>query len=481
MAEKFIHINVGAKIPTIVDCVRLKPNQSYSDTITQDTDYNENSGVSLVFKNYCTQSFTVPSIDWFTDTVNGGNFRAYTDSFIITPNQEVSIPLKYEGTYLSDILSHIYQLELNGVTNMFTLTINVPFVNTPPVIQNISLDLDNREEYTFLLTDFTSKFTDIDGDNLDTVKISGTTTNFKLQGVAYVSGTEITSTQISNGLLKYIAPDINTQSSETFTWNATDVNGAISNTANISINASAFCVEPTLVSVEMVDNSTVTYTWDNNGVEYSNLSTMLLEVSTNGGSTYTSLASVSPSLLTYTISSNVVNSISNGSSVKFRVTSNGSACGALPSNVITQTWNKLSEISIENINSSGINSKCFDIVVSYQDFNGKVNLWTAISNNGETQSSILQLLTSSSLVFPETSISANEATPYVQDIQEMIFTIGTHQVCINISGLPNSSDTNSDSLSTYIVEGGFSILTEDNTEIDGTGVYVTETGFEEIV
>ena len=157
MAEKFIHINVAAKIPTLADCVKLKAGQSYSATIIQGDDYNGNSGVNLVFNNFCSEAFTVPSIDWFTDTVDGGNFRAYTDSFIILPNQEKSMPLKFIGTYLSDVTSHAYTLTLNGVSNTFTLTITIPVENNPPIISNFSKLLENRAEYTFLLTDFTSK------------------------------------------------------------------------------------------------------------------------------------------------------------------------------------------------------------------------------------------------------------------------------------------------------------------------------------
>ena len=112
------------------------------------------------------------------DTLVGGNFRAYTDSFIILPNQEKSIPLKFIGTYLSDVTSHVYTLTLNGVSNAFTLTITIPVENNPPIISNFSKLLENRAEYTFLLTDFTSKYNDIDGNALDGVIISGGTSNF---------------------------------------------------------------------------------------------------------------------------------------------------------------------------------------------------------------------------------------------------------------------------------------------------------------
>ena len=63
MAEKFIHINVAAKIPTLADCVKLKAGQSYSATIVQGDDYDGNSGVNSVFNNFCSEAFTVPSIN----------------------------------------------------------------------------------------------------------------------------------------------------------------------------------------------------------------------------------------------------------------------------------------------------------------------------------------------------------------------------------------------------------------------------------
>lgn len=382
MAEKFIHINVDAKIPTLADCVRLKVGQSYSATIVQGDDYNGNSGVNLVFNNFCSEAFTVPSIDWFTDTVDGGNFRAYTDSFIILPNQEKSIPLKFIGTYLSDVTYHVYNLTLNGVSNTFTLTITIPVENNPPIISNFSKLLENRTEYIFLLSDFTSKYSDIDGNALDGVIISGDTSNFVLQGLPLVSGTEITPTKISSGYLKYVSPNVNTQSQSTVTWYAKDTLGLTSNPATITVTSKSYCVAPTLTSVDRVNNNTVTFIWNNNGVEYVSGATISLEVSTNGGTNYTSIMNVSPSASPYTISSGVINSIANGSAVKFRVTSNGSPCNTQNSNVITQTWlhtsnpptaivsRDLDGTNVENISDSSDN--CYLYATNFQVYDGAI-------------------------------------------------------------------------------------------------------------
>ena len=381
MAEKFIHINVDAKIPTLADCVKLKAGKSYSATIVQGDDYDGNSGVNLVFNNFCSEAFTVPSIDWFTDTVDGGNFRAYTDSFIILPNQEKSIPLKFIGTYLSDVTSHVYTLTLNGVSNTFNLTITIPVENNPPIISNFSKLLENKEEYTFLLTDFTSKYTDIDGNTLDGVIISGDTSNFILQGLALVSGTEITPTQISSGYLKYVSPNVNTQSQSTVTWYAKDSLGLTSNPATISITSKSHCVAPTLNNVAFVNNSTVLYDWNNNGVDYGVSGSIILEVSTNGGASYVAIGSVSPNSSPTTVTSPIINSIVNGSSVKFRITANGGACVSQSSNVITLTWNKLSEIYLTET-AYTIDTVTFDLEVLYDTFNGKYQLEFSTGSDG---------------------------------------------------------------------------------------------------
>ena len=382
MAEKFIHINVDAKIPTLAYCVKLKAGQSYSATIVQGDDYDGNSGVNLVFNNFCSEAFTVPSIDWFTDTVDGGNFRAYTDSFIILPNQEKSMPLKFIGTYLSDVTSHAYTLTLNGVSNTFTLTITIPVENNPPIISNFSKLLENRAEYTFLLTDFTSKYSDIDGNPLDGVIISGDTSNFILQGLPLVSGTEITPTQISSGYLKYVSPNVNTQSQSTVTWYAKDSLGLISNPATITMTSKSYCVAPTLNNVAFVNNNTVLYDWNSNGVDYGVSGSIILEVSTDGGASYIAIGSVSPTSSPTTITSPIINSITNGSSVKFRITASGGACVSQSSNVITQTWVHFSDpptavISqdLEGININSIynsSNNCYLYATNLQAYNGAV-------------------------------------------------------------------------------------------------------------
>ena len=429
MSEKFIIIDVGAKIQTIADCVKLKPAQSYAKTITQGIDYNGNAGVSLVITNYCTQPFNMPSIEWFTDTEDGGNFRAYTDAFTILASQEISVPLKFKGTYLSDTLSHIYNLNLNGHTSTFNLTIEVPFVNHPPIVSNFSKLLENRAEYTFTLADFSSNFTDSDSDSLDLVNIIGDVSNFKLNGVSYVSGGDITVYNLNNGHLKYTSPSVNSASQKTVSYTANDIHGAKSNVATITMNSKAFCTAPTLTSVDKINNNTVTFIWNNNGVEYGSGATISLEVSTDGGTTYTSLVNVSPSASPYTISSGVINSIANGSAVKFRVTSNGSPCNTQNSNVITQTWNKDTEVSF-SISSVENGSTCYTLNILYGNFTGKIKLMGSIVDTAKNP-----IVTFSSL-FTDKSFRIPTNTKNYVRIEDITINEGSYNGCILTEGIP---------------------------------------------
>ena len=480
MSEKFIIIDVGAKIQTIADCIKLKPAETYSKTITQGVDYNGNSGVSLIIHNYCTQPFNMPSIEWFTDTENGGNFRAYTDAFTILASQEISVPLKFEGTYLSDTLSHIYNLNLNGNTATFTLTIQVPFVNHPPVVSNFSKLLENRAEYTFTLADFSSNFTDADGDSLDLVNIIGDVSNFKLNGVAYVSGGDITVYNLNNGHLKYTSPSVNSASQKVVSYTAKDTHGATSNVATITIDSKAFCIAPTLTSVDRVNNSTVTFIWNNNGVEYGSGATISLEVSTDGGTTYTSLVNVSPSASPYTISSGVINSIANGSAVKFRVTSNGSPCNTQNSNVITQTWlhasNPPTAIISQDLEGTNINSihnssnNCYLYATNFQAYNG------AIITSASWQ--IRNITTDSGWIDLETAIEGS-GQAFVTDNMDFEFRVQL----IDSNGLTGYSNELSKyytlDLHTFIVDFYNDVtLTCDSTSGSGKQVFTTITPIE---
>lgn len=227
MLKKII-FNVSAKDEVIADCVKLLPAKNYTDTIQKDFDYTGQNYITVTYKNFCQKSFSVPEITLFTDTTNGGNFTAKTGSFSINPMQEIQKQVRYFGMYKGAKLNPVYPISLNGVSATYSLTIKVPEVNNPPVTSNILIELDNRESYTLTVQDFLNHFSDVDGDDLSAVIISGDASLYEYKGAKLVSGTTIPRIDIANGLLKIKSQNTNDFIDNGTLWNAIDSRGAIS-------------------------------------------------------------------------------------------------------------------------------------------------------------------------------------------------------------------------------------------------------------
>ena len=225
---KQIIFNVSAKYEVIGDCGKLLPSKNYTDIIQKDFDYNGETYIAVTFKNFCNKSFTVPEMTLFTDTVNGGNFTAKTEAFSINPMQEVQKQVKYYGMYKGTNLSPIYLITLNGISATYSLTVTVPVVNTPPVTSDIVIELENRESHTFTIQNFIDHFSDIDGDDLAAVIISGDTLLYEYNGSALVSGTAVPRADIVDGKLKIKSQNTNDFIDNGVLWNAVDSRGAIS-------------------------------------------------------------------------------------------------------------------------------------------------------------------------------------------------------------------------------------------------------------
>ena len=130
----------------------------------------------------------------------------------------------YKGTSLSPA----YTISVNGISNMYNLTVTVPVVNQPPVVTDILKVLGNRVNYTLTIADFLAHFTDLDNDDLDAVIIEGDTSSYRLNGATLASGTIIPRASIENGLLQKLAPNTNSYTDETTVWKARDTAGQTS-------------------------------------------------------------------------------------------------------------------------------------------------------------------------------------------------------------------------------------------------------------
>jgi hypothetical protein len=138
---------------------------------------------------------------------------------------------------------------------------------------------------------------------------------------------------------------------------------------------------------------------------------------------------VSPSASPYTISSGVINSIANGSAVKFRVTSNGSPCNTQNSNVITQTWNKDAEVSF-SINSVDNGSTCYTLNILNGNFTGKIKII------GDAFFKVQSPSVTFSDLFADKSFIIPSDTKYYELIEDITINEGSYNGCILTEGAP---------------------------------------------
>ena len=454
MSKKII-INVSAKVATATDCVKFLPAQTITDSIEKDVIYDENSGEVLTFVNYCNVPFTISETTLYTNTENGRNLRVYVKSFTISANTQVNIPIWYSGSYKGESSSLIFELNYNGVIANYTLNITTPIILTPPTISNINISKGNRVDYTFVLSDFTNAFNSVDGATLSSIILSGASiTNFRLNNLPIANNTEITSAQISAGLLKFVAPDTNNSSNIYISVYAKDSNNLTSVTpSTINITNAPLCTAPTLSDVVVNENGSVTYTWNNNGISYTSGTTQL-QISYDGGANYVTIGTVSPTSSPQTVTSSVFDLVSNGQNVKFRIINTGGYCTNVISNVLDRVYNKPSSISISNIvYSSGNSNACFNINVENADWVGKYKLYAYLGVN--TSNVTLTINNTGGLTFISTSISLTDTNPRNISVNDITIPVGTYNVCIDVDGTTSGTEIGSNS---YEVTGEFRLI-----------------------
>ena len=462
MSKKII-INVSAKVATATDCVKFLPAQTITDSIEKDVIYDKNSGEVLTFVNYCNVPFTISETTLYTNTKNGGNLRVYVKSFTISANTQVNIPVWYSGSYKGESSSLTFELNYNGVIANYTLNITTPVVLTPPTISNINISKGNRIDYTFVLSDFTNAFNSVDGATLSSITLSGASiTNFRLNNLPIANNTEITSAQISNGLLKFIAPNTNNASNIYISVYAKDSNNLTSVTpSTINISHAPLCNAPTLSDVVVNANGSVTYTWNNNGISYTSGTTQL-QISYDGGANYVTIGNVSPTSSPQTVTSSVFDLVSNGQNVKFRIINTGGYCTNVISNVLDRVYNKPSSISISDIVYSIDNSSaCFNINVENADWVGKYGLYVYLGAN--TLDGTLTINSTDGLTFTSPSISATDTSPNNSSTNDITIPVGTYNVCIDVKGTTSGTEIGSDS---YAVNGEFRLIDSNGYDLN---------------
>jgi LPXTG-motif cell wall-anchored protein len=124
----------------------------------------------------------------------------------------------------------------HGGTNTATVNVTVNAVNDAPTVGDIRKSCPEDTDITFTLEDFSSKFTDIDGDILVKIKIESLPGNgiLKLNGENVRIGDEIPLLGLSK---LTFTPNLNWNGSTSFKWNGNDgtVYANVSGTVNITI------------------------------------------------------------------------------------------------------------------------------------------------------------------------------------------------------------------------------------------------------
>ena len=213
-------------IDTIGNCIKVVNTSTYTDTITKNQQYNNVSTKSIRVVNNCNTDFLLSGKTLFTQQDNlGSTFTASINATTISANTTVDIPVYYNGVYKGTDISPVYTFTLNGYNITYNLNINIP--DTLGDINDFTISLNNRQNYTFKVIDFTSHYSDIDGDTISSVYFYGNVNNLRYNNIGYVENTEIPISDIQAGKVVFNAPNQDALSSININYKVKDNKGKI--------------------------------------------------------------------------------------------------------------------------------------------------------------------------------------------------------------------------------------------------------------
>ena len=211
---------------TIGNCITVNNTSSYTDTIIKNQQYNNVSIKSIKVVNHCNKEFLLSGKTLFTQQDNlGSTFTASINDTNIGANATVDIPIYYNGVYKGTDISPVYTFTLNGYNITYNLNINIP--DTLGDINDFTISLNNRQNYTFKVLDFTSHYSDIDGDTISSVYFYGNVSNLRYNNIGYVENTEIPISDIQAGKVVFNAPNQDALSSINISYKIKDSKGKI--------------------------------------------------------------------------------------------------------------------------------------------------------------------------------------------------------------------------------------------------------------
>ena len=105
------------------------------------------------------------------------------------------------------------------------MNINIP--DTLGDISDFTVSLNNRQNYTFKVLDFTSHYSDIDRDTISSVYFYGNVSNLRYNNIGYIENTEIPISDVQAGKVVFNAPNQDALSSININYKVKDNKGKI--------------------------------------------------------------------------------------------------------------------------------------------------------------------------------------------------------------------------------------------------------------
>lgn len=214
MSNLIFYVAAYVNTDTYETCIKLQPGTNYTDTIFRNTQYTGQTPKYITVVNSCDTPFSVPTQTLYTSTENGGNFTVGISSTSIPGNSTINIPVSYNGEYKGTSNSQAFTITLNTSTASYTLTILTP--DSPPVTQNNTINLANRENST--VTSLNLIYSDPNSDPVTNVRFTGDVSRlFTDSGhtTQYIANTELP----INFTLYFKAPNQDASASYTVQYN----------------------------------------------------------------------------------------------------------------------------------------------------------------------------------------------------------------------------------------------------------------------
>ncbi|WP_168735705.1 tandem-95 repeat protein [Cohnella fermenti] len=177
------------------------------------------------------------------------------DGIDVTPNQEIAAADLDKLTFVPDAnWSGQATFDWNGSDGASyadtdaTVTIDIEAVNDKPTVADITVSGAEDDVVTFEKSDFSSKFTDIEGDSMTKVKVTSLPGHgiLKLNGEVVTVGQEIVADDL--GTLTF-TPDANWNGQTTFGWNGSDGTNYADTAATVTIDIEAVNDKPTVADI----------------------------------------------------------------------------------------------------------------------------------------------------------------------------------------------------------------------------------------